>query len=214
MRSWYALLSVVFVVLVSGCGNRSNCKKSLEGLSPTTPCMNLVQAEDGGAVGTPQCFEQPQICPGKGGFPFCERPVGQTFRDSLEIQNVGEKDLVITSIIARGNEGCAFVDPELRDPDAGVPLTVKPQETVLFSFRFSPPAVGRYNALLEIKSNAENYPVLKVPLCGLGVAPDAGVNPVDDGGVQQCGMVMCDDVSDHQPTNCGPGWAALAGSGQ
>jgi hypothetical protein len=50
-------------------------------------------------------------------------------------------------------------------------------------------------------------------MCGIGVPPDAGVNPVDDAGVQQCGMLMCDDMSSAAPTSCGPGWVALAGSG-
>ena len=212
MRIAYALALILCVGLLAGCGGNSSCKKELGELGPAAPCQNAATATDAGAVGTPQCFVQPEVCPGKGGFPFCERPVGQSFRDSVEIQNTGESVLTIYSVVARGDTSCAFVDPELRDPDGGVPLNLNPQETILFSFRYAPPSTGRFNALVEFTSNAENFPVLRIPLCGIGVPPDAGTNPVDDAGVPKCGMEMCDDMSTADPTSCGPGWAALAGT--
>jgi hypothetical protein len=212
MRIAYALAVVLCVGLLAGCGSKSSCKKELGSIGPEVPCQNATTADDAGAVGTPQCFVQSQICPGKGGFPFCERPLGTSWRDSVEITNTGESVLTIDSVVARGDTSCAFVDPELRDPDGGVPLNINPQETILFSFRFSPPSTGRFNALVEFTSNAENFPVLRIPMCGIGVSADAGVNPIDDGGVPECGMVMCDDVSSAAPTSCGPGWAALAGT--
>ena len=215
MRIAYALALILCVGLLAGCGGGSDCKKTV-GDDPTAPCQNAATATDAGAVGTPQCFVEPEVCPGKGGFPFCERPVGQSFRDSVEIQNTGESDLTIYSVVARGDTSCAFVDPELGDPfEPGVvktvPLVVKPQATVIFSFRYAPPSTGRFNALVEFTSNAENFPVLRIPLCGIGVPADAGVNPVDDAGVPSCGMVMCDDMSTADPTYCGPGWEALKG---
>jgi hypothetical protein len=212
MRIANALAAILCVSLLAGCGGKAACKKSV-GSDPAAPCQNLTTSDDAGAVGTPQCYVEAQVCPGKGGFPFCERPIAQSYRDSLEVTNTGEKVLTIYSVVARGDTACAFIEPELRDPDGGVPLNINPQETILFSFRFAPPNTGRFNALVEFTSNAENFPVLRIPLCGIGVPADAGVNPVDDGGVQQCGMLMCDDVSAADPTACGPGWVALVGTG-
>jgi hypothetical protein len=211
MRIAYVLAVVLSVGLLAGCGSKSSCKKELGALGPEVPCQNASTADDAGAVGTPQCFVQAQVCPGKGGFPFCERPVGESFRDSVELTNTGESVLTIYSVVARGDTACAFIDPELRDPDGGVPLNINPQETILFSFRYAPPNEGRFNALVEFTSNAENFPVLRIPLCGIGVPAGSPPNPVDDAGVPTCGMMMCDDVSSAAPTSCGPGWVGLAG---
>jgi hypothetical protein len=220
MRIAYALAAVLCVGLLAGCGSKSSCKKTY-GDDPAAPCRNTTTSDDAGAVGTPQCYVQPQVCPGKGGFPFCERPVGETYRDSLEITNTGEDVLTIYSVVARGDTSCAFVDPELRDPDGGVPLNINPQETVLFSFRFAPPAAQAecqaYTALVEFTSNAENFPVLRIPMCGRGLEAGSPPSPVNDAGVQECGkddcLKMCPDVSSAAPTSCGPGWAGLAGTG-
>ena len=214
MRVAYALAAILCVGLLAGCGSKSSCNKTLGSLDPKVPCQNAT-------AGTPQCFEQPEVCPGKGGFPFCERPTDESYRDSLEVTNMGEKVLTIYSVVARGDTSCAFVDPELRDPDGGVPLNINPQETILFSFRFAPPAPQpegqAYTALVEFTSNAENYPVLRIPMCGRGVDPGSPPAPVNDAGVQECGkddwLLMCPDVSSAAPTSCGPGWAALAGAG-
>jgi hypothetical protein len=206
MRVRYALAAILCAGLLAGCGDKSSCKKTVD--DPAAPCQNASASTDAGAA--TQCYVEAQVCPGKGGFPFCERPINQTYRDSLEITNTGDEVLTIKSVVARGDTSCAFVDPELRNSDGGVPLDINPQETVLFSFRFAPPSTGRFNALVEFTSNAQNFPVLRIPLCGIGVPPDAGTNPVDDAGVQQCGMLMCDDVSSADPTSCGPGWINLA----
>lgn len=224
MRVAYALALVLSVGPLAGC-EKSSCKKDLSGLDNAAPCQNTATATDAGPVGTPQCFVQAQVCPGKGGFPFCERPINQTYRDSLEITNTGESVLTIYSVVARGDTSCAFVDPELRDPDGGVPLNINPQETILFSFRFAPPAVQNractkdnpgeaYAALVEFTSNAENFPVLRIPICGRGIDPNDPPSPVNDAGVQECGkencLEMCPNMSTADPTSCGPGWAALA----
>lgn len=225
MRIAYALAAILCVGLAAGC-EKSSCKKDLTGLDNAAPCQNFTAGTDAGVSG--QCFVQPQICPGKGGFPFCERPVGDSFRDSVELTNMGEADLVIYSVVARGDTDCAFIEPELRNSDGGVPMTVKPQETVLFSFRFAPPAVQSrscsagnpgesYTALVEFTTNAENFPVLRIPMCGRGIDPNDPPSPVNDAGVQECGdqdcLLMCANVSDQAPTSCGPGWVLLAGSG-
>ena len=209
MRVAYALAAILCVGLLAGCGSKSSCKKTVD--DPAAPCQNVTTANDAGAVGTPQCYVNAQICPGLGGFALCERPVLQSFRQSLEITNTGESVLTIYSVVAHGNAGCAFVDPELRDPDGGVPLNVNPQEMILLSFRFEASDPVEYDAMLEITSNAENFPVLKVTMCGLGVEGDAGVNPIDDAGVQHCGLPVCKDMSSAAPTACG--WERLAGSG-
>jgi hypothetical protein len=220
MRVAFALAAILCVGLLAGCGSKSDCTKELGSLAPETPCQNST-------TGTAQCYSQPEVCPGKGGFPFCERPIDETYRDSVEITNMGEKVLTIYSVVARGDTSCAFVEPELRDPDGGVPLNINPQETILFSFRFAPPAAQNracsatdpgevYTALVEFTSNAENYPVLRIPMCGRGIPAGSPPAPVNDAGVQECGegdcLLMCPDVSGTQPTSCGPGWAALAGS--
>ena len=218
MRVAYALALILCVSLLAAC-SKSDCKKDLTGLDNAAPCLNITEADDGGAVGKPQCYVEPQMCPGKGGFPFCERAVDTTFRDSLEITNMGDSDLVISSVVARGNAGCAFIEPELRDPDGGVPMTVKPQEMILFSFRFTPPEAQpecqAYTALVEFTSNAQNFPVLRVPMCGRGLPKGSPPSPVNDAGVQECGkddcLKMCPDVSAEQPTACG--WDRLAGTG-
>jgi hypothetical protein len=218
MRIAYALALIVSVGLVAAC-SKSDCLKDLTGLQKEAPCLNRTEADDGGAVGKPQCYVEPQICPGLGAVSFCSRPVGQSRRESVEITNTGEGDLVISSIRMRGDTDCVFVEPELRNSDGGVPMTVKPQETVLFSFRFTPITPGaRSDAEIDIESNAQNVPVLTIWVCGMGVSSDAGVAPIEDGGVQQCGpndeLRQCQDRTSAAFTQCGPGWVALAGPAQ
>jgi hypothetical protein len=211
MRLTLACALVAALMTVSGCKSSTSCKASLGDAGAAAPCLNAVGSSDAGAVATPQCFAQPEICPGKGGFPFCERAVGSSNRDSVQLQNLGSKPLTIYSIRTRGDSHCAFIDPALEgSPDAGVPMVIGPDETAIFSFRFVPPDLGQYNALIEINTNAENFPVLRIPVCGIGVSTDAGVNPVDDGGAQVCGLPMCVDESGAGFTSCWSGWGSPA----
>ncbi len=218
MRVAYALALTLCVGLLAAC-SKSDCKKDLTGLDISAPCLNITEAQDGGAVGKPQCYVEPQICPGLGAVSFCTRPVGQSRRESVELTNTGEEDLIIYSVRIRGDSACVFVEPELRNSDGGVPMTIRPQETVLFSFRFTPITAGaRSDAEIEIESNAQNVPLLSIWVCGMGVSGDAGVAPIEDGGAQQCGpndeLRQCQDRTTADFTQCGPGWVALAGPAQ
>ncbi|HEY3351836.1 MAG TPA: hypothetical protein VGQ83_01185 [Polyangia bacterium] len=207
MRVVLALTITAALMAVGGCKSETSCKASLGSGGASAPCLNNVGTDpDGGAMATPECYAKAEICPGKGGFPFCERARGSSNRDSVELQNRGQTPLTITAIRTRGDDRCAFIDPQLGSSDGGVPVTIGPDETVLFSFRFVPPEVGQYNALIELETNAENYPVLRIPVCGIGISPDAGVNPRDDAGVQTCGLPQCEDKSSADFSNCWGGW--------
>jgi hypothetical protein len=207
MRFSLVCAVVVLGLGLGGCKSSNSCRATLADASAATPCLNEVSSDDGGAIATGQCFAKPEICPGKGGFPFCEHPVGSSYRDSVEIQNRGQSPLTIYSIRTRGDDHCAFVDPALSgSPDGGVPTTIAPDDTAILSFRFVPPSLGQFNALIELETNAENFPVLRIPVCGIGVAADAGVNPIDDGGVQVCGLPDCEDRSGADFSRCWNGW--------
>lgn len=132
------LLLAIFVGLV-GCGKGA-------GDSPVTPQLKT----DRDSLG----FGQEN---GSGTY------VGTSVANSVQIQNLGQDDLVIQSAELSGDSAFTMVGPDV--------TTVPWQTSALITVYFAPPAAGSYSATLTIKSNAENAPTKTIAITGLGVSP-------------------------------------------
>lgn len=88
---------------------------------------------------------------------------------SVNIQNLGAGDLVVSSLGLAGASAAAY---QLLSPPA-LPLTVAPGASRAISVRFTPTAAQTYNgASVSIGSNSPNESVVTLPLTGSGVAPE------------------------------------------
>lgn len=137
-----ALASLSILVVLSACRN-----------SPTVP-LNPQIKTNRNSVG----FGSEQ---GFGVF------VGTSVQDSLDIQNTGTHDLVISSVSVTGDNAFTYQGPQ--------PMQVAGLQHSAVSFYFRPPASGTYSATFTINSNAENASVKTITLAGTGVNPDGGM---------------------------------------
>ena len=98
-------------------------------------------------------------------------PVGTHYTDAnpyvfnLMIQNRGDQTLVISSVVARGDQNCAFT---WMGPDK---TELEYDESTFVQGTYDPSMAGEDQVALEIRSNAENYALMEVPVCGKAVAP-------------------------------------------
>jgi hypothetical protein len=91
---------------------------------------------------------------------------------NLMISNRGEEELKIESLTKVGDQNCAF---EVKGPDL---MTLGEDESSFVNVRYQPIAVATDQVALEIKSNAHEYPLLIVPICGVAVQSDP--EPADE----------------------------------
>jgi len=149
-----------------------------------------------------------EVSPAAGNM--CFKQLGASYEwQGLQLQSVGEADLIITNIEVRGDSGCAFqcsrqaADgeppdqlypcPQEGDGSPGFAMTVPPGSIRFVRLIYTPTADGVTDqASLVVTSNAESYldegsPTgrVEIPLCGQGFEqgdePDAGAD--EDGGV-------------------------------
>lgn len=105
-------------------------------------------------------------------------PVGTHYTDAspyvfnLMIQNRGEQTLEISSVVSRGDQNCAFawIGPDIAELEFN--------ESAFLQGTYDPSSAGEDYIALEITSNAENYTVMEVPVCGKAIAP--GDDPGED----------------------------------
>ncbi|HET7153209.1 MAG TPA: T9SS type A sorting domain-containing protein, partial [Candidatus Kapabacteria bacterium] len=80
----------------------------------------------------------------------------------VTINNTGTDTLQIDSvIITQNNEGFSLV------PLPSVPIIIPPGKDTILTIQFEPASPGSKTAMLEVKSDAANTPVLMLPLSGV-----------------------------------------------
>ncbi|MBX5483327.1 MAG: hypothetical protein IRZ16_16015 [Myxococcaceae bacterium] len=104
-----------------------------------------------------------------GGFQFTPAYVGTSRQEALMIENLGRKELVISSVDKTGDDAFVLEAPQN--------LTVPPRGHTFFRFFFTPKEARTYSGAIVIHSNAVNEPQKTVAYTGIGVAP-----PQADGG--------------------------------
>lgn len=95
----------------------------------------------------------------------------QSSEIEIELKNYGELDLTIDQIKFLNNIYDVFSIKELENTPSFLPKTLKPQENLIITVKFTPKYRQNYQADLVINSNAFNYPELKIPITGIGNAP-------------------------------------------
>ena len=88
----------------------------------------------------------------------------EALRFDLQLLNLGDEELVINEVRLRGDGGCAFT---LSDPDQ---WSLYRGESSFVRGWYQPTTAGEDHVALEVESNAANFPLLVVPVCGRGVA--------------------------------------------
>ncbi|MCA9553038.1 MAG: hypothetical protein KC933_23580 [Myxococcales bacterium] len=130
--------------------------------------------EDTPADAGPQ-YELPQILPDVA--PLCLNydliRVGDVRSIPVQLENKGRQQLVIESVEVEGDTRGFFTK---NGPDLTV---VETYEKALVQLNYQPTAAGWDYAELVVKSNAENYPTLRISVLGRA-APEGDV----DGGVE------------------------------
>ncbi len=99
-------------------------------------------------------------------------PVGTHFTDAaspyvfnLMIQNRGEQTLVISSVVARGDQNCAFTWEGPGETE------LEYNESTFVQGTYDPSVADEDQVALEITSNSEKFPLMEIPVCGKAVAP-------------------------------------------
>ena len=100
----------------------------------------------------------------------------------LQFINRGEQTLEIYGFNIRGDRNCSFVFEGPDNKNAGEEkLELGENQSTFVRGWYKPRVVGEDQISLEMSSNAGNFPLLIVPICGRGVLPetvDAGPGPV------------------------------------
>lgn len=93
---------------------------------------------------------------------FGETPVSNTRIRTLPVSNAGDADLQISSLTLGNNSSFSVISPEF-------PLTLSESNSITVRLQFLPQAGGVARDTLEIRSNDQDEPVVRIPLRGTGV---------------------------------------------
>lgn len=161
------LVGLAVVLGAPACSDENACVASFSDVGgPEAPCVLPA------AGAAPQCFEQAQICPDLSPIAFCTRTVNSTVAVNVLVNNRGELPMKITSIKVRGDTRCAFKRAQFA-PAVG--STIEAGGSMVLRFQYVGPAQpGEDHAVIEVTSDAENFPILPVAVCGKTVAPGQG----------------------------------------
>jgi hypothetical protein len=126
----------------------------------------------------------PQVCPDVGPgaeaqsflYDLTSESAARVVSVLLTNCSTGNQDLVIDRVEIFGDARCSFT--EVSDADIGKKV-VAPGETTAIRTSYRPLTVGEDHAELRVYSNADNFPELRLLICGIAVdgasaAPDAG----------------------------------------
>jgi len=166
MKSFLPL--VCLFALGVGCSDEVECVASYKDKGgPEVPCV----ATSSASGGANSCFTPAQICPNIAPITFCTRTGGSSNPVNLTLENRGELPMKITGVKVRGDTRCAFKRAQF-SPVIGE--TIEPGRSMVIRFFYEAPAgAGEDHALVEITSDAENYPTLAIPVCGKSGASEA-----------------------------------------
>jgi hypothetical protein len=177
-RSLGVLTLGICLALVAGCSGDDG-----DG-GPSKPCP--AKGIGVGEIGDWENYNcsEPQICPDKGWVAVFDYPVDpanpkRALSVILTNCSKGQQKLVIEKVVVKGDDRCYMSEAEVEDKEI-LPGSLNAR---FVRVTWKPEAAGRDDAALEIHSNAKNFPVLEIPLCGTAIAPsgDAGVVIPDKG---------------------------------
>ncbi|MBZ4400255.1 hypothetical protein OWM54_13395 [Myxococcus sp. MISCRS1] len=98
--------------------------------------------------------------------------VGTTGFNSVQVKNMGEDTLDVSSIALSGpNVFTMKVSKDGQDLNPQEAFQVKSKERFFVEVAFRPREAQQYQGALVIKSNAANLPEKSITLNGLGIAP-------------------------------------------
>jgi hypothetical protein len=206
------MISLALLLVAPGCADDSKKACPEGGLGITTSdgtlCSGIL---DPLSEKVAECQEQmreyvdydcaePQICPDHGAhqIPFyilapSTAPEELTF--TLTNCSTGGKPLVIEKVEITGDPRCHFTfNPET---DIQPSLEIKPGETGFIRAVYDPQALGEDHGQIRIYSNAQNFPLLVLPICAWANPEPAGTG---DAGVTGTDLMVeipaCKDVGD------------------
>ena len=116
--------------------------------------------------------------------------------------STGGEKLVIEKIGVYGDNRCYFADVTSSDirsqsqRDTASATEILPGETSVVRTTYNPKQPGEDFAEIRVTSNAENFPTLRLRVCGRAEAPapDAGPPPAVDAGVADGGGTVVRDA--------------------
>lgn len=100
-----------------------------------------------------------------------EKALGQQRTFTIQLSNSGGRPLIIEQARILGDLRCSFSQPAILRASA-----FSHGRSALLLIGYRPSAPGDDDVMLEVTSNASNFPVLHVPICGTGYDP-AGERP-------------------------------------
>jgi hypothetical protein len=124
----------------------------------------------------------PQACPDVGGkdaqfipYRLDASSAGETAMFLVTNCSTGDTDLEISGVTIYGDERCSFSN--VSDSDIGK-KTLRPGETTAIRTTYTPRTVGEDHAELRVLTNAQNFPELRLRVCGAAQSrpTDAGVD--------------------------------------
>jgi len=126
----------------------------------------------------------PHLCPALSPIAYCERLTGVVHSTDLVLSNRGTETIDIVDVRIRGDARCSFRPPVIDvmeiEPSVGA---------AVIRIDYVPSSAGDDRAILEIESNAANFPLLEIGVCGraiAGIADQTGKCP-------QCATPETDD---------------------
>jgi hypothetical protein len=172
---------------VVACSDSVECVASYKDLGgPEQPCV--ITSTTGGEAAA--CYEPAQVCPDLSPVAFCSRVRGSTVAVNVLINNRGETPMKISAIKVRGDTRCAFRRAQFA-PMVG--STIEPRSSLVMRFQYvAPMEVGEDHAVIEVVSDAENFPTLPIAVCG------QTVNAGAPGGM----CLQCQDRRQAEYTDC------------
>jgi hypothetical protein len=186
------------LLAIPSCNNGQKCLATVVGGS-VDPCVPTSTS----SKLAPPCFDAPEACPDLSPVRFCAREAGSDNVVNLKVLNRGNKPLTVNSVKVRGDTRCAFKMPQY-SPALGT--AVEGGDSLIFQFQYDPPSPGDDHIAIEVTTNADNLPLIVIPVCGHGVPPVQNL----DGGAPDVGQVLdpgpnclpCKDQSKADYTNC------------
>lgn len=150
--------------------------KPLPSGDPGAPCV-CAMGELGSDSACTAIYRNAQICPDQSPAQLCTRFINATTTYPVLVVNRGQSGLVISDVSLVGDDNCAFAPPQVSPPLGTI---IPSGKNVFIQIAYRPTKAVSDFVELRIKSNAENFPSLVIPICGQGTP--ANMPPNQDGG--------------------------------
>jgi hypothetical protein len=128
----------------------------------------------------------PHLCPAQSPVAYCDHLVGIVHTTDLVLSNRGTETVEIQDVRIRGDARCSFRTPLIDEaeiaPNAGAAVV---------RIDYFPQTPGEDRVFLEIESNAANFPLLEIGVCGRAIP--SSDKPSDE--CFQCGEPESDDLA-------------------